>query len=118
MEPNLEQDQEDQQKKNGMPEEDIERNKTIAGLAYFIFFLPLIVTPESELGKFHANQGILLLILFLVGNVVLGVIPVLGRILTFLFRILILVLGVLGLMNGFGGKFKELPLIGKFTIIK
>jgi len=35
--------------------EDIEKNKTMAGLSYFIFFLPLIACPDSKYAKFHAN---------------------------------------------------------------
>ena len=98
--------------------EDIEKNKTMAGLAYFIFFLPLIVAPDSRFAKFHANQGLLLFILGVGGNLILGMIPILGWLLMVPFGIFVLVLGVMGLMNGFGGKAKELPLIGKYRIIK
>ena len=98
--------------------DDIEKNKTMAGLAYFIFFLPLIAAPESKFAKFHANQGLLLLILGVAGNLILGMIPILGWLLMVPFGILVLVLGIIGLMNGFGGKVKELPMIGKFRIIK
>lgn len=99
-------------------EEDIEKNKTIAGLAYFIFFLPLLATPESKFGKFHANQGLLLLILGVGGNLILSLIPILGWVLILPFSILVLVLAVMGLINAFGGKVQELPLIGQFKIIK
>lgn len=98
--------------------EDIEKNKTMAGLAYLIFFLPLVAAPDSKFGKFHANQGLLLLILSVAGNLILGIIPIVGWILMLPFGIFVLVLLVLGLMNGFGGKAKRLPLIGKITIIK
>jgi hypothetical protein len=30
----------------------------------------------------------------------------------------VLALGIMGLINGFGGKAKRLPLIGKFSILK
>jgi hypothetical protein len=36
---------------------DIEKNKTMAGLAYLLFFLPLVACPDSPFGRFHANQG-------------------------------------------------------------
>lgn len=96
----------------------MEKNKTMAGLAYFIFFLPLLTAPESKFAKFHANQGLLLFILVVGGNFVLGMIPILGWLLMIPFGILSLVLGIMGLMNGFNGKAKELPLIGKFRIIQ
>ena len=35
-----------------------------------------------------------------------------------LFGIGIMILGIMGLINGFGGKAKRLPLIGKFNILK
>jgi uncharacterized membrane protein len=52
------------------------------------------------------------------GNVILGIIPIIGWMLMPIFGIGILILGIMGLVNGFGGKAKQLPLIGKFTILK
>jgi uncharacterized membrane protein len=98
--------------------DDIEKNKTIAGLSYLIFFLPLVVCPESKFGKFHANQALVLLIAGIAGNVVLGLIPIIGWMLMPVYGLFILVLGIMGLINGFGGKAKRLPFIGKFTIIR
>ena len=103
---------------NDYTSEDIEKNKTMAGLSYFLFFLPLIVCPESGYAKFHANQSLLLLITGVAGNVILGIIPVIGWMLMPIFGAGILILGVMGLINGFGGKVKTLPLIGKFNILK
>lgn len=97
---------------------DIEKNKTIAGLAYLIFFLPLISCPDSRYGKFHANQGLLLLIFGLVGSFFLGLIPIIGWLLAIFYPIVILVFGIMGLVNGFQGKAKRLPLFGKINIIK
>jgi uncharacterized membrane protein len=97
---------------------DIEKNKTIAGLAIIIFFLPLIVCPESRFGRFYANQGLLLFILSVGGSIILSLIPFVGWMLLPLYSIGILVLAILGLVNGLSGKAKELPLIGKFRLIK
>ncbi len=98
--------------------QDIEKNKTMAGLAYIIFFLPLLVCPESKYGKFHANQALILLLVGIIGNVILGFIPIIGWILMPIFAIAVLILGIMGLVNGFSGKAKKLPIIGKFSIIK
>lgn len=98
--------------------EDIEKGKTMAGLSYLLFFLPLVVCPESKYAKFHANQALLLLIAAIAGNIILSIIPIVGWMLIPIFGICILVLGVMGLINGFGGKAKRLPIIGKFTLIK
>ena len=100
------------------PAEDIEKVKTMAGLSYLLFFLPLVACPESKYAKFHANQSLLLLITAIVGDVILGVIPVVGWMLMPIFGVVVLALGIIGLINGFGGKAKRLPLIGRFTILK
>lgn len=98
--------------------EDIEKNKTMAGLAYLLFFLPLIACPESGYAKFHANQALLLTITGVAGSVILGIISIVGWVLMPIFGLGILILGIMGLINGFGGKAKRLPIIGKFDILK
>jgi len=98
--------------------EDIEKNKVICALAYILFFLPLIACIDSPFGRFHANQGLLLLIVAVAGNIVLGLIPIIGWILMPLFSLAILVFAVLGIVNAATGKAKELPVIGKLRIIK
>ena len=98
--------------------EDIEKNKVMAGLSYILFFLPLIACPESKYGRIHANQGLLLLILAIAGNIVLGIIPIIGWLLMPIFALVVLILGIMGLVNVFTGKAKRLPLIGNFTILK
>ena len=107
-----------QTQENGYTAEDIEKGKTMAGLSYFLFFLPLLACPDSKYARFHANQSLLLLITSIAGNVILGIIPVIGWMLLPVFGVAILVLVVMGLINGFGGKVKQLPIIGKFTILK
>lgn len=103
---------------NGFDPQDIEKNKTMAGLSYIIFFLPLLVCPESKFGKFHANQALILLLVGIVGNIILGFIPIIGWLLLPLFVVAVLIFGIMGLVNGLGGKAKQLPIIGKYTIIK
>lgn len=90
----------------------------MAALAYILFFLPLVACPDSRFGKFHANQGLLLLIVGVGGGIILGIIPLIGWILLPFFYIAITVFAIIGLINGFKGVAKELPLFGKFRIIK
>lgn len=110
-------------------EEDIRQNKTMAGLAYILFFLPLIVCKDSRFGRFHANQGLMLLILSIAGYIVISVITAILATITWrlfgfisllysLFGLFILVLALYGLVNGLNGKAKELPVIGRYRIIK
>ena len=109
------------QEEKGIPtfdKEDVEKNKVMAGLDYIIFFLPLIACPDSAFGRFHANQGLLLFIFGVVGSFLLGLIPIIGWILLPVLGLLTLVIGIIGLVNGLNGNAKELPVIGKFRIIK
>ncbi len=98
--------------------ENIDDVKNVAALAYLIFFIPLLSNPESEYGKFHANQGLLLLITGLAVSF-LGSIPFIGWFIILpLGFILVLVLFVMGIVNAVNGKKKRLPLIGGIDIIK
>lgn len=98
--------------------EDINANKVVSGLAYLLFFLPLVVCPDSRYGRFHANQALVLLIVAVVGSIVLGVIPIINIIIYPIFSIAVVVWAVIGLINGLNGQAKELPLIGKWRIMK
>lgn len=108
---------------------DIEQNKTMAGLAYLLFFLPLIACKDSPYGRFHANQGLLLLLLSIVGSIALSVVTGifiaiswrlfwLSSFLYGAFGLLIIFLLISGLINGLNGKAKQLPFIGGIEIIK
>ena len=105
---------------------DIEKNKAMGGLAYFLFFLPLIACPDSRYGRFHANQGLLLLILGICSGILNVIITAiltwrlawLSVMLSFFIGLAVFIIGIIGLINGFSGKAKELPLIGKIRIIK
>lgn len=109
-------------------EEDIKQNKTMAALAYILFFIPLIACKDSRFGRFHSNQGLLLLILGVIGYVIVSLISAiitavtwrLFGVITLLYSfygLLILALAIYGLVNGLNGKAKELPLIGKYRLI-
>ena len=97
--------------------EDIEKNKVMAVLAYIIFFIPLLAAKDSPYARYHANQG---LVLFLAGILtsVLLVIPILGWLIAPILSIAITILAIIGIVNALNGKAKELPIIGKFKILK
>lgn len=114
--------------------EDIQQNKVMAILAYFIFFLPLLAAKESKFARYHANQGLVLLIAgFAVGIISsiingilfaaamtmgsLGAIAIVGTLFTLVY-LAIAVLGILGIVNAAQGKVKPVPVIGGITIIK
>lgn len=97
---------------------DIDQNKVMGGLAYLIFFLPLLVCPDSRFGRFHANQALLLLILGVGGSFILGIIPVIGWVTLPFFGLGVFILVIYGLINGLNGDVKELPWFGHFRLIK
>ena len=111
--------------------QDIAANKTYGIIACFgiLFFVPLVAAPQSKYGKFFANQGLILLIAsFAIISAVLGAISSIGSIfvifglisglISFVLWLAPLVLFVMLLINAVNGKAKELPFIGKFTLIK
>ncbi|WP_317259393.1 DUF4870 domain-containing protein [Paenibacillus baimaensis] len=97
---------------------DAAENKVIGIVAYIIFFLPLIVAKQSRFAMYHANQGLLLLLVCIACNLVLGAIPFLNLILVPIANLGALVLTILGIINAANGQIKPLPLIGKYTLIK
>jgi uncharacterized membrane protein len=102
---------------------DVADNKVMAILAYFgiLFVVPLFAAKESPFAKFHANQGLLLFLasvaLYIVYYILLFVLPLLGLIFGLVF-LGIAVLAIIGIINAAKGEVKELPLIGKYRIIK
>ncbi len=99
---------------------DVEKNKTMAILSYFIFFLPLITdAKDSPFAKFHANQSLVLLLFIIVGNVVAGMLSfvLIGFLLMPILGLAALVFWIMGIMNAANGKMKELPLIGGIHLL-
>ncbi len=92
-------------------------NKTMGILAYFIFFIPLLVDEKNEFGRFHANQGLLVLLLSLAVGVI-GSIPGIGWIVSSLGGILCFALFIIGIINASNEEKKDLPIIGTIRIIK
>jgi len=103
----------------GIDEADIEKNKGIAAVAYILFFIPLLAAKDSRFAMYHANQGLVLLLLALAINVIGGIIPLIGWFLILpLGNLLVFVLFIFGLVNSLQGQTKPLPLIGGIQIIK
>ncbi|MEA4910528.1 hypothetical protein SDC9_07992 [bioreactor metagenome] len=100
-------------------EESAENNNIFYAFAYILFFLPLLALPDSKVGKYHANQGLGLLIFAFIGYTVLGILPIFGWLLMPAFKILLFILIVIGFLNGWDERQRPLPLIGKwFKLIK
>lgn len=97
---------------------DVQKNKGMAVIAYIIFFVPLLVAKDSAFAKYHANQGLILLICAVALNFVLGIIPFLGWFLLPFANLAVFVFAILGIINAANGLMKPLPYIGEYTLIK
>ena len=106
-----------------------QENKVIFILSYILFFLPLIACPNSKTGRFHANQGLILLITSIVGQIAVTIISsvflalswrlwVIISLISWVWAIVVLVLVIIGMINANKGEQKPLPVIGKFKLIK
>lgn len=107
--------------------DDASEHKLYAILGYilpFLFFLPLLSesSRKNTFARFHANQQLLLLILlvglYAIHNVLYIVLMSAGIFLMQLLNLAILVLVIIGIVNAAQGKMKELPIIGKFNLLK
>lgn len=98
---------------------DINNNKIFAILAYFgiLVLVPIFAAKDSKFAKFHANQGLLVFIAEIAGSVI-SVIPVLGTLVSFVVSIACFALAIIGIINAAKGEAKELPIIGKYQILK
>ena len=98
---------------------DVEKNKTMAILAYFIFFLPLLTdAKDSPFAKFHANQSLVLFLFVVAVNIIGAIIPFLGWFIVLpIGSIMAIVFWIMGIMNAANGKMKELPMIGGIHIL-
>lgn len=104
-------------------------NKVIFMFAYLLFFLPLVSCPSSKIGRFHANQGLVLLITAVVGQIAVTILSsivlaiswrlwVILSLIAWGWGIAVLALVVIGMINANKGEQKPLPIIGGIGIIK
>lgn len=116
---------------------DIEQNKVMAILSYFgiLVFIPIFAAKDSKFARYHANQGLALFIALFGWWIVDYILTMLLRSLLWrglglweiyslcgtvlnLVYIVFTVLAVIGIINALNGKAKELPVIGKYKILK
>lgn len=106
-------------------------NKVVFILAYLgiLFFLPLVSCPDSKIGRFHANQGLLLLLASIAGQIAVSILSsvilavswrlwAVVSILSWAWALAMLALMIIGMINANQGRQKPLPFIGSLKIIK
>jgi len=103
---------------------DMKENKFFAAMGYLVFFVPLIWRKESKLGRYCANQGLLIMIVQLLLAIlfnILGAIPLLGWLfllagrLAGLGMLVVSILCMVQLMTN--DRVIELPYIGFFRLL-
>ena len=118
---------------------DIQQNKFMAVLAYLgiLWLIPFFGCKQSRYVQYHCKQGFNLMLLdiayIIISSVLSSVIktkryfygiyygsytPGWLTTILWLVSIPIAVLAILGIINAINGKAKELPIIGKFKILK
>lgn len=101
------------------PAPNVDQSKGLAVAARFpiLFWLPLITGPKTPLGMFHANQGLVHLITWFAGNVILVFIPILGWILIPFWHIINVIFMILGMLDASRGGMKHLPIVGGIKLL-
>lgn len=79
-----------------------------------LVLIPLLAAKEDKFAQYHAKQGLVLLIVGVIGMFI-GVIPIIGWLLAPFITLAWLVFAVLGIVNVVGNKKKELPIIGQYA---
>ncbi|HUO10965.1 MAG TPA: DUF4870 domain-containing protein [Phycisphaerae bacterium] len=106
---------------------DVEKNKVMGILAYLgiLVLVPILAAKDSPFARYHANQGLILLLTAIVGWIplmILTFIPIIGciaAIILLCWWLGVLVMMILGIINAANGKMVPLPVIGNlFTLIK
>ncbi len=111
--------------------QDIQDNKVLAILAYLgiLVLVPIFAGKDSKFAKFHANQGLVNLIVAIAYYAAVAIlntflIIILGRFGLLLVGLLnfagiaFTALAIIGIVNAANGQMKELPIIGKLKILK
>ncbi|MBO4981840.1 MAG: hypothetical protein J6C84_08105 [Lachnospiraceae bacterium] len=95
-------------------------DKKVTGIVAYIFWIGWIIAfcaGDREGAKFHLNQALVLWIANIICGVV-GIIPIVGTIISLVGGIFLFVCWILGLIAACKEEEKELPLIGKIQILK
>ena len=109
---------------------DVEKNKAMGVLAYlsWLVLIPIFAAKDSKFARFHANQGLVLLIASAIFGVVRWVLSEIlfaiswrlyfVTVIISLLGLVFLALAIIGIVNAATGKAKELPVIGQIRILK
>ena len=91
--------------------QDIADHKVMASLSYLhvLCLVPLLTMKSSRYAQEHAKQGVLLLLVWLVGGLVFWF-PLFGQ----LAAIACLIVNIIAFVKCLNGEFWEIPIIGQY----
>ena len=94
---------------------DIDENKIIAALSYLglLCLIPLLAKKDSKFAQEHGKQGLVLLIAWMVIWVI-GIVPILGWIVSFIGSIILLIVNLIAIVKTLMGDFWEIPVLGQY----
>ena len=99
--------------------EDIKRTKILAALCYvsvLFVIVGLLLEPNSKFIRYHINQSFCLYVFALLCGLV-AIVPFLGWIASAVGAIAVFVFTVMGVIRAYKGTARDLPLVGKYTIV-
>ena len=85
-------------------------------LSLLFVVVALLLEPNSKFLRYHINQSIVLQIFGVVAALV-AIIPVIGWIVGCVASIAAVVFLIMGIVRAYKGQAKDLPLIGKYTVV-
>jgi len=101
---------------------DIAQNKTMGILAYLgiLVLIPIFAAKTSKYARYHANQGLILFLIEFVFGIILNILLGISAVFAIfgLLNFAFLALLIIGIINASSGKAKELPIIGKYILLK
>jgi uncharacterized membrane protein len=118
--------------------DDIQAGKVAALLGYPLFFLPLVIAPNSKFARFHANQGLIIFIFAFINSIVQNIFRFSFNLIRWgwnwndwrnwwsfnpfslvfnLIGVALLAAIIYGIVNAANSKAVEIPIIGKFRIL-
>ncbi|MCX6157206.1 MAG: DUF4870 domain-containing protein [Ignavibacteriae bacterium] len=103
--------------------EEIESGKTMAFVAYLIFFIPLLMDEykKNKFVMYHTEQSIVLAIFWVIWVIVVSIFVTIISFITMGFGLILSILYfvpfvflIIGIINAFNGKIVQLPIVGQF----
>ncbi len=110
----------------GADKADTEKNRALGIISYIgiLFIVPILMSTKSKFARYHANQGLVIFLATVILGLICGVIStipfmgMIGELLSSILSLVAFVYEILGIVSAAKGEMKDLPVVGKFKILK